>query len=235
MSSSSHLLGSSAWDSGIRIHLSVAPTFLCHPSMSYLAFGFAFLFFFFLLLCFSSCGSASLSQRFLVFPRVISWSVCSYLRLSSFFLPPLSNRSLFLGVSLSPLLLPSGCVCSLVTCFAFLRVFSPGLCSVFSRSSCSLALSFIAAVLPAVFRSYVSHFLFSILSVVSGVSVLRLLDLPWGLSLLFEFHFFSSASASCSQLYFLLSYSGMLASSCFPRIFWVSLLLLSLLFLQFRL
>ena len=29
------------------------------------------------------------------------------------------------------MLLPSGCVCSLVICFAFLQVFSPGLCSVF--------------------------------------------------------------------------------------------------------
>ena len=84
----------------------------CHPSLSYLALGFAFLVF-----------------------------------LVSFFLRLLSDHSLLLGASLSTLLLPSGCVCSLVTCFAFLRVFSPGLCSVLSRSSCSLAWSFLAAVL----------------------------------------------------------------------------------------
>ena len=64
-----------------------------------------------------------------------------------FFFHPLSDHSLLFGASLSTLLLPSGCVCSLVMCFAFLRVFSPGLCSVLSRSSCSLALSFLAAVL----------------------------------------------------------------------------------------
>ena len=67
------------------------------------------------------------------------------------------------------------------------------------------------------------------------MSVLRLLDFPWSLSLLFEFRFFSSASASCSQLYLLLSYSGMLASSCFPRIFWVLLILWGLPFLRFQL
>ena len=85
------------------------------------------------------------------------------------------------------------------------------------------------------FQDCVRHFLFYILSVVSGVSVLCLLDFPWGLSLLFEFRFFSSAFASYSQFNFLLSYSGMLASSCFPRIFWVSLNLWGLLFLRFRL
>ena len=84
------------------------------------------------------------------------------------------------------------------------------------------------------FWNYIRYFLFSILSVVSGVSVLRLLDFPWGLSLLFEFRFFSSASASYSQFSFLLYYSGML-TSCFPRIFWVSLNLCGLLFLRFRL
>ena len=45
--SSSHLLGSSAWGSGIRIRLSVAPTFLCHPSLSSLALGLAFFVFLF--------------------------------------------------------------------------------------------------------------------------------------------------------------------------------------------
>ena len=96
--------------------------------------------------------------------------------------------------------LPSGCVCSLVPCFAFLSVLSPSLCSVLSRSSCSLALSFILTVLFLLcFLDFVSHFLFmciflvivssafsclclfSVLSVVSGVSVLRLLAFPWGL------------------------------------------------------
>ena len=173
-----------------------------------------FSFFFFLLLCFSLCGSALLSQRFLVFPGVISWSVSRYLRL---------------GALLSPLLLPSGCVFSLVSCLlrfpsSFLAWPLLGLYSFFR----SLALSFLLQFFTAVFWTCVSHFLFSILSVVSGVSVLRLLDFPWGLSLLFEFRFFSLASASCSQLYFLLSYSGVLAS-CFPTIFW------GLLFLWFHL
>ena len=98
----------------------------CHPSLSYLALGFAFLVFLF-----------------------------------SFFLRLLLDRSLLLGDLLSTLLLPSGCVCSLVTCFAFLRVFSPGFCSVLSRSSCSLAWSFLA-----VFRNFVSYCLFMCLLLV---------------------------------------------------------------------
>ena len=61
--SSSHLLGSPTWGSGIPIRLLVAPTLLC-PG------------------------------------RCFIWLLAS----------------------------PSGCVCSLVACFAFLRVFSPGLC-----------------------------------------------------------------------------------------------------------
>ena len=120
-----------------------------------------------------------------------------YGRLSFFFL----LCSLVSIAVLHFLLLPSGCFCSLVTCFAFLSVFSPGLCSALSRFSCSLAWSFIAAVLFLLcFPDCVSHFLFmcillvivssafsclflfSMLSVVSGVSVLRLLDFPWGLS-----------------------------------------------------
>ena len=48
------------------------------------------------------------------------------------------------------------------------------------------------------------------------------------LLLFFGFRFIFSVS-------FLLSYSGMLASSCFPRIFWASLNLCGLLFLRFRL
>ena len=162
---------------------------------------------------------------FLAYPSFV-FSVRLSLHAALLFLHPLSDRSLLLrgfAASLAvPLLrsaffffcvhrsylrcfvscfLPSDYVCSLVTCFAFLCVFSPSLCSVLSRSSCPLALYFIPTVLLLLcFPDFVSRFLFvcillvivsstfsclflfSMLSVVSGVSVLRLLSFPWGFS-----------------------------------------------------
>ena len=65
-----------------------------------------FSFFFFLLLCFSSGGSTFISQRFLVFPRVFSQSVCSYLRLSFLFFIPFRIVRSCLGLHCLPCFLP---------------------------------------------------------------------------------------------------------------------------------
>ena len=104
VSSSSHLLGSSARGPSVRIRLSVAPTFLCHPSLSYLAFGFAFFIFPFPpSLLFFMWFRFHFSAFFLVFPCVFSRSSVRVSLRLSFFLHPLSDHLLLLGASLSTL------------------------------------------------------------------------------------------------------------------------------------
>ena len=133
VSSSSHLLGSTA---GVQVSVfacRLLRRFLAKSRGPIWALGFAFLF-------------SSSTFLFLVFPHVFLGPcvvTCVSLPLVP---PPLSDHLLLLGASLSPLLLPSGCFCCLVHCFAFLRLFSPGLGLVFSSSSCSLALSLLSAV-----------------------------------------------------------------------------------------
>ena len=60
------------------------------------------------------------------------------------FLRLLSVRSFRWGFGVS-FASPYGYFCAFVTCFVFLCVFSSGLCSLLSRSSCSLTWSFLAA------------------------------------------------------------------------------------------
>ena len=83
------------------------------------------------------------SQHFLVFPRVLSWSVCSSLRVSS-----LGSSSIFGSFTLArgfAVSLASSLwlrmLLSYLLCFPL--GFSSGLGSVFSRSFCSFMLSFL--------------------------------------------------------------------------------------------
>ena len=101
---------------------------------------------------------------FLAYTSFVLWDHVS-LHAALLFLHPLSAHSLLLRASLPPLrlmcfgrlffffcvhrsrlrcfiscFLPSGSVCSLVTCFSFICVFLASLCSVLSRSSCPSAL-----------------------------------------------------------------------------------------------
>ena len=82
-------------------------------------------------------------SAFSCLPSCASWSVCRYLRFSSVgSSSPFGSFALAAGFAIS-LASPPGCFYCLVTCFAFPRIFSPGLGPVFSSSSCSLVLSLI--------------------------------------------------------------------------------------------
>ena len=127
-------------------------------------------------------------------------------------------------------------MCSLFTCFAFICVFSASLCSVLSRSSCPFGVVFYSyGTFATVFSGlcslfsfpvyFLGHsllgftlfcFCFSVLSVVSGVSVLRLLSFLWGFSSPFQ----------VPHLFFGVSFTFVVV---FPSLqFWYSLLLLLL-------
>ena len=137
-------------------------------------------------------------------------------------LPPLSGRSLLLWASLSPLLLPSGCVCCLVTCFAFLRVLTWPSLDLFSFFLFFGIVFPYLRFFPAVFRNSVSFFFSLFLQLFLGVS-------PSSSG----FHF-SLVAAVCVPLLFFsicflfsILFPSLLfwyaCSSCFLRHLWVSL------------
>ena len=112
------------------------------------------------------------------------------------------------------LLLPSGCLCCLVTGFAFLKIFFPGLGSVFSRSSCSWRCLSFYAILSCCVLDLCFLFRLSTPSVSGCRSFVFWTPLP-ACCCCSSSIFFSSASASYSPFYFLLSPCGMLAPPAF--------------------